>query len=389
MLYLKQSTASQTALIGPFLDSTDGDTEETGLTIANTDIKLSKNGATIASKNSGGGTHDADGFYQITLDATDTATVGKLQLYCHMSGALMVYHEYYVLEEAIYDALFAASSTGFDANQRVNVGQWLSQAVTVSSGNLPDVNIAEISDDATAADNLEADYDGTGFNKSNSVIGTCTTNTDMRGTNSAMLASSYTAPDNSSIADILTDTGTTIPALISIAQADLDTITGGDGATLATNQGAITWSAQTFSASGASANITIDGSGAGDGLVFSRSGSGDLFGPNWSAAIQGEVTGSLNTYDGPTRAELTADKEEMLEGVITGAAAIGTLSTTQATSDLTGYADNQLIGRIITWTSGSCEGEQTDITDYASTGGLMTFTALTTAPSNTDTFKIT
>ena len=56
------------------------------------------------------------------------------------------------------------------------------------------MNVAAISADATAANNLEADYDGTGYNKSASTIGTCTTNTDMRGTDSALLASS--APTN-------------------------------------------------------------------------------------------------------------------------------------------------------------------------------------------------
>jgi len=75
-------------------------------------------------------------------------------------------------------------------------------------------------------------------------------------------------------------------------------------------------------------------------------------------------------------------------GIIYGAAATGTLSTTQATSDLTGYANDQLIGRVIIWTSGACEGEGADITDYASASGLLTFTALTTAPANADTFKI-
>lgn len=111
-LHLKQSTASQSVIIGPFVDDTDGKTAETGLTISNTDIKLSKNGATLASKNSGGGTHDADGYYAITLDATDTNTVGRLQLSVRETGALPVYHEFEVLEEAIYDALYGASATG-------------------------------------------------------------------------------------------------------------------------------------------------------------------------------------------------------------------------------------------------------------------------------------
>lgn len=50
-------------------------------------------------------------------------------------------------------------------------------------------DIFAISNDVTAANNLELDYDGTGYNKSASTIGTTTLNTDMRGTNSAALAS--------------------------------------------------------------------------------------------------------------------------------------------------------------------------------------------------------
>lgn len=145
MLFLKQSTASQTVLIGPFVDDTDGATAETGLTIANTDIRLSKNGGNLAAKNSGGGTHDEAGWYQITLDATDTNTVGTLQLHVKVSGALMVHAEFHVLEEDIYDALIGASAAGFDSNQRVDVGSWLGTAVTLGSG-APDVNIASTDD---------------------------------------------------------------------------------------------------------------------------------------------------------------------------------------------------------------------------------------------------
>jgi len=120
-MFLKQSTASQAVVIGPFLDEDDGKTAETGLTISNTDIRLSKAGANIVAKNSGGGTHDELGFYQITLDATDTNTVGELLIAVHESGALPVFKYCYVLEEAIYDALFAASASAFDSNARVDV----------------------------------------------------------------------------------------------------------------------------------------------------------------------------------------------------------------------------------------------------------------------------
>lgn len=90
-----------------------------------------------------------------------------------------------------------------------------------------------------------------------------------------------------------------------------------------------------------------------------------------------------------TANDIGADVQTMVNGIITGSCQTGTLSTTQATTDLTGYTDDQLIGRVITFLSGDADGESTDITDYANASGLITFTALTTAPANTDTFKIT
>lgn len=105
-IYLKQSTASQEIPLGYFLDSTDGNTEETGLTIANTDIKLWKCGATtLASKNSGGATHISNGIYYAVLDATDTNTLGSLIVFCHVAGALSVKVECVVLAANIYDSL--------------------------------------------------------------------------------------------------------------------------------------------------------------------------------------------------------------------------------------------------------------------------------------------
>ena len=114
MLYLKQSTASQSILLGPFVDDTDGTTAEDGLTIANTDILLSKAGGGMSAKNSGGGSIDTNGWYTITLNATDTNTVGRLQISCKVAGALAVFMEMHVLEEAIYDSLIAPSAAAFD-----------------------------------------------------------------------------------------------------------------------------------------------------------------------------------------------------------------------------------------------------------------------------------
>lgn len=106
-MYLRQATASQEILLGRFVDNNDGDTEETGLSIANTDIKIWKEGGTtLASKNSGGATHIANGLYYCVLDATDTDTLGKLEVHVHKSGALAVKREFMVMSGDVYDAMF-------------------------------------------------------------------------------------------------------------------------------------------------------------------------------------------------------------------------------------------------------------------------------------------
>lgn len=126
MIDLRQSTASQVIPLGPFVDSTDGNTEETGLTVANTDIKLWKAGATtLANKNSGGATHISNGIYYCTLDATDTNTLGPLIVYVHESGALYNKQECRVLPAWEYDRLYGAwaSNVIYGNAQAVTDGQ--------------------------------------------------------------------------------------------------------------------------------------------------------------------------------------------------------------------------------------------------------------------------
>lgn len=117
MIELRQSTASQEIPLGYFVDSTDGNTEETGLTIANTDIKIWKTGATtLANKNSGGATHISNGLYYCVLDATDTDTIGPLVVFVHVSGALAVRVECVVLDEAVYDVRFGTTAPATATN---------------------------------------------------------------------------------------------------------------------------------------------------------------------------------------------------------------------------------------------------------------------------------
>ena len=108
MHFLKQSTAV-TIKIGPFVDDTDANTVEDGLTLSQADIRLSKNGANIAQKTeSSAATHDELGYYDCDLDTTDTGTLGRLQLFVHESGALPVWHDFMIMPANVWDSLFGA-----------------------------------------------------------------------------------------------------------------------------------------------------------------------------------------------------------------------------------------------------------------------------------------
>ena len=108
---LRQATAT-TLKIGPFLDSTNGNDEEIALTINQADVKLSKNGGAFAQKNDAVAcTHDANGMYFCPINVTDTGTLGRLQLICHVAGALFVWHDFMVITQEEYDALGANAVT--------------------------------------------------------------------------------------------------------------------------------------------------------------------------------------------------------------------------------------------------------------------------------------
>lgn len=140
MQFLRQSTASQEVLLGPFVDSTDGNTEETALTIANTDIKIWKTGATtLANKTSGGATHISNGEYYAVLDATDTDTIGPMIIRVHVAGALAVRLFCTVLDEAVYDVLFGTTAPATATNITAATGVTLA-AVTHTGAVIPTVS---------------------------------------------------------------------------------------------------------------------------------------------------------------------------------------------------------------------------------------------------------
>ena len=182
--WLKQSTAV-TVKFGPFLDKTDGVTEETGLTIAQADIRLTKNGGNIAqSNNVAGATHDELGYYDVPLDATDTNTLGTLRIAVHDNAThLPVWQDFMVVPANIYDAMIAGSDklqvdiaelggvvqsltdlkdfadSGYDPVTNKVKGVVLADNVTNVTNNVDINSNADITAIKTKTDNLPTDTD--------------------------------------------------------------------------------------------------------------------------------------------------------------------------------------------------------------------------------------
>lgn len=110
-LWLRQLTVAS-ASVGPFISNADFKTASTSLTIAQADVQLSKNGAAYAQKNgSATAPHQQNGFYVVTLDGTDTNTLGTLRLTVSLSTNLHVWQDYQVISPGVYDALVTASNS--------------------------------------------------------------------------------------------------------------------------------------------------------------------------------------------------------------------------------------------------------------------------------------
>jgi len=113
---LRQSTASQEVPLGIFVDSADGNSERGNLAIADTDIKLWKNGATSLVSGSAGAIYMSNGIYSTVLGAADTDTIGPLVIFVHVSGALPVRLECEVYHANVYDSLYGNQGLTPQAN---------------------------------------------------------------------------------------------------------------------------------------------------------------------------------------------------------------------------------------------------------------------------------
>ena len=133
---LRQSTDYQDCCFGFFLSTSDGNTEMTALSIANTDVRLFKPGASVfVSKHSGGGAHMSMGNYKFSFDSVDTSVAGELEAIIHMTSALPVKRIFNVLPADVYDAKYAGSY--FKTNvQQIKNSDAMSQIVLAAGSAL-------------------------------------------------------------------------------------------------------------------------------------------------------------------------------------------------------------------------------------------------------------
>jgi len=215
--------SANTVYAGPFIDDTDGKTPKTSLTVS---VRVSKNGAASVARNSGGAiTHDTGGNYPIPLSSTDCNTAGILTVSATGTNALPWTRNYFVTSAAAM--AFLNAGTAYD----VNVNSWNGSTSAVDNSesflnaatalatmlsffgnaanltnmlnffnatgynaaastvgtvntvntatnltNAPagtfNVDVTKLNGNATAADNARKFFDNTGFNASNSNVGT-------------------------------------------------------------------------------------------------------------------------------------------------------------------------------------------------------------------------
>lgn len=128
MIIARQSTA-RTVTVGPVLDA--GGVAVTNGVVG--DFKIAKNGGAPAALNGSATlTHRNTGHYSLALTSSDLDTVGQAEIVIDDTVNACPMKEITVVEEAVYDALFAASAAGYSTLDAAGIRT----AVGLASANL-------------------------------------------------------------------------------------------------------------------------------------------------------------------------------------------------------------------------------------------------------------
>ena len=139
MQILKADTQVK-VLIGPFVDTADGVTPETGVTLGSADqaeiLKHDAASVTDISGNTWAAMTDCDGWYNLTLTAGNVDTEGMLTVVIQDSSVcLPVFARFMIVNANVYDSLYAAAATDY---LQVDAGGSDLDAIKTKTDNLPE-----------------------------------------------------------------------------------------------------------------------------------------------------------------------------------------------------------------------------------------------------------
>jgi hypothetical protein len=366
----------------PLFFSSYGKTNGESITLSGlavTDIEIYKDGSVTQRASDAGYTLlDTDGIdfdsitgiHGISIDTGDNTDAGfyTVGAWFHVVvSAVTVDSQTVSFIAAAFRIMPAEGSAGVP---KVDVSHIAGSTVSTTSAQIG-VNVVQISTDSAAADNAEAFFDGTGYAGTNNVIPTVTTVSNQVTANVTGISGDSTAADNLEAALDGTGGVTITAALTGNITGDLSgsvgSVTGSVGSIAASGIAASSFAAAAIDAAAIAGNAIGAAELAADAVSEIADGV-------WDEARSGHTT--QGTY-GETHSVL-----------VSGAAIAGTLSTTAMTTDLAEATDDHYNGRIIVWVDGVLAGQATNITDYTGATKLLTYTAVTEAPSAADKFVI-
>lgn len=290
---LRQST-QVIVVIGPAVAVGDGFTPVTSLDLSTADEAELLKANTTTTSSIAAATFAAitgcDGWYGLTLTTTHTDTVGPLTVMVNDDSLILpIFMRFQVLEEAAYDAIYAASAPGPATPTNITAGT-ITTATNVTTVNGLAANVitaTSIANDAITAAKIAA-----------GAIDAATFAADVDAEILSYLVDDATRIDASALN---TASVTTIPAIVADTNELQTDWANGGRLDLILDARASQASVDTID--GIVDAILLDTAeigAAGAGLTAVP------WNAAWDAEVQSEVTDALNAYDPPTKAETDA-----------------------------------------------------------------------------------
>jgi len=208
-------------------------------------VKLAAGGGTLGARHDATAiTHDADGYYAVELDGTDTATVGRLKVEVPGSAGnyLPTWDEFFVLSAAVYDTLTGSTALstygGSDTAGTTTLLSRIGSAITIASGKVAaTMGSTDYTGNTVQTGDAYARIGATGSGLT-SLAPSATALSTAQWTNARaalldnldaavstrLATASYTAPDNADVISILASVGSGLKTELDAVKAKTDAL---------------------------------------------------------------------------------------------------------------------------------------------------------------------